>query len=176
MKRRRKMGSNQGEKRGIRAVVFLFLVIIISAVAGAFSSGDAMPGIAPHPGRELQPHPMPPTALWRNQKIIEALNITEEQISKLKEADFAFRERQLELIAPLEKLQLKMEKAFTAEPVDSSAVIGLAQKMADLQGKLFIQDTEFKLTFEGLLTTDQLKKLKSDFPPCLPMDAGIPPR
>jgi len=169
------MGSNHGEKRGLCAVLFLFLVIIIPAVAGAFSPGDGSPRMVPYSEKGLHPHPMPPPALWRNPEIIEALTITEEQISKLKEADFAFREKNLEFTAPLDKLHLQMEKAFSADPVDRSTVLGLAQKMADLQGKLFIQDTEFKLTLQGLLTTDQLKKLKSDFPPCLPMGARIPP-
>jgi hypothetical protein len=169
------MGSNHGEKRGIHAVVFLFLVIIIPAVAGAFSPGDGSPRMVPYFEKGVQPRPIPLPPIWRDQEIIEALKITDEQIIKLKEADFAFREKNLELNAPLDKLHLQMEKAFSAEPVDKSTVIGLAQKMVDLQGKRFIQDTEFRLTLEGLLTTEQLKKLKSDFPPCLPMDVGIPP-
>jgi hypothetical protein len=169
------MGLNHGKKRVVSTVVLLFLVIIIPAVAGAFSPGDGSPLMPPYPGRGMQPHPMQPPAFWRNPKVIEELKITEEQILKLKEADFAFREKKLELKAPLDNLHLQMEKAFSAEPVNKSIVIGLAQKMADLHGKLFIQDTEFKLTLEGLLTTDQLKKLKSDFPLCLPVDAGILP-
>jgi hypothetical protein len=169
------MGSNHHKKCAVCTVVFLFLVIMIPAVAGAFSPGDAPPWLAPYPGRGMQPHPMPPPAFWRNPKIIDELKISEEQISKLKEADFTFREKTLALKAQLDNLHLQMEKAFSAEPVNKSTVIGLAQKIADLRGKRFIQDTEFKLTIEGLLTTDQLKKLKFDFPPRLPMDVGILP-
>jgi Spy/CpxP family protein refolding chaperone len=169
------MGSKHGENRGICTVILLFMVIIIPAVAGAFSPEDGLSRMMPYSENGGQPHPMPPPPIWRNQKIIEALTLTQEQISTLKDADFAFREKSLELKAPLDKLHLQMEKAFSAEPVDKFAVIGLAQKMADLQGKRFIQDIEYKLTIEGVLTADQLKKLKTDFPPCRSMDVEISP-
>ncbi|MFH0729882.1 MAG: hypothetical protein V2B19_26515 [Pseudomonadota bacterium] len=123
----------------------------------------------------MQPHPIAPLAFWRNPKIIEDYKITDEQVSQFKAVDFTFREKNLELNAQLDSTRLQMEKAFSAEPVNKTTVIGLAQKMTDLHGRLFILDIEFKLTVEELLTVDQLKKLKSDLPPFPPKHAGSYP-
>jgi Spy/CpxP family protein refolding chaperone len=166
------MVSNFKRKHGGCVVMAWILVFIIPAFAGAFSPGDGPAWTAAFAGREMPPHRIGPLSFWRNPKIIEEYKITDEQVSQFKEIDFTFRERNLELTAQLDSTQLQMEKAFSAPPVNKAAVIGLAQKIADLQGRLFVQNTEFKLTVEELLTVDQLKKLKSELPPFPPMDAG----
>jgi Spy/CpxP family protein refolding chaperone len=151
------------------------LVFIIPAVAGAFMPGEGPALTVAFARRGMPPHRIAPLAFWRNPKIIEEYKITDEQVLQFKEVDFTFREKSLELKAQFDSVQLQMEKAFLTEPVNKATVIGLAQKMADLHGRLFIQDMEFKLTVEELLTGDQLKKLKSELPSSPSLDGGSLP-
>ncbi len=93
--------------------------------------------------------------------MVQELGLTDEQVKGLREADFAHREKRLQLKSQLDGLHLQMEKLFSADPVDELDVLKLAQKISDLKGKLFVRKIESRLAVGKLLTADQLKKLKS---------------
>jgi Spy/CpxP family protein refolding chaperone len=92
--------------------------------------------------------------------MVQKLGLTGEQVKGLREADFAHREKHLQLKSKLDGLHLEMEKLFSADPVDESDILQLAQKISDLKGKLFVRRIESRLAVGKLLTADQLKKLK----------------
>lgn len=99
--------------------------------------------------------------IWHNPQAVQNLGLSAEQVKKLKEAEFAAREKQLPLNAELDSLRLKMDQAFAAEPVDEKAVLELTEKISAVKGKMAVQRTEAKLTMSKILTPEQLDKMKT---------------
>lgn len=98
--------------------------------------------------------------MWRNPQLVQALELSENQIDQLRDADFATREKHLELKAQLDTFHLHMEKAFSDESVDENAVRQLAADIADMRGRLFVQNVESRLAAGKILSADQLGKLR----------------
>ena len=150
------MNSNLRQKFFTGAMVLLVTVFFIPAFAGAFTPGDCKPDKR----FGMKRHHMSPLGIWRNPKMVQELGLTDEQVKGLREADFAHREKRLQLKSKLDGLHLEMEKLFSADPVNEAKVLQLAQKISDLKGKLFVRKIESRLAVGKLLTADQLKKLK----------------
>lgn len=137
-------------------MVLLVTVFFIPAFAGAFTPGQCNP----EKGFGMKRHYVSPLGIWQNPKMVQELGLTDEQVKELREADFAHREKRLQLKSKLEGLQLEMEKLFSADSVDEAKVLQVAQKISDLKGNLFVRKIESRLAVGKLLTADQLKKLK----------------
>jgi Spy/CpxP family protein refolding chaperone len=99
--------------------------------------------------------------VWKNAQAVQDLGLSTEQVGKLKDADFAAREKQQALRAELGSLRLKMEHAFAADTVDEEAVRTLSKEMATVKGKMIEQRTETRLTLRSLLTPEQHDKLRT---------------
>ncbi len=102
-----------------------------------------------------------PFGIWQNSQAVKDLGLSADQVTKLKEADFASREKQLPIQAELETLRLKMDEAFAVEPVEEKAVLDLTEKIAAVKGKMAVQRTEDKLTMKKILTPEQVDKMMS---------------
>jgi len=150
------MNSNLRQKFFTGTMVLLVTVFFIPAFAGAFTPGQCKPD----KGFGMKRHHMSPLGIWQNPKMVQELGLTDEQVKELREADFAHREKRLQLKSKLDGLHLEMEKLFSADPVDESDILQLAQKISDLKGKLFVRRIESRLAVGKLLTADQLTKLK----------------
>jgi len=150
------MNSNLRQKFFTGAMVLLITVFFIPAFAGAFTPGDCKPDKR----FGMKRHHMSPLGIWRNPKMVQELGLTDEQVKGLREADFAHREKRLQLKSKLDGLHLEMEKLFSADPVNESEILQLAKKISDLKGKLFVRKIESRLAVGKLLTADQLKKLR----------------
>jgi len=99
--------------------------------------------------------------VWQNPQAVQDLGLSADQVKKLKEAEFASREKQLPLFNELDGLRLKMDQAFAAEPVDEKAVLELTEKISAVKGKLAVQRAEDKLALGKILTPEQMDKLKT---------------
>jgi len=99
--------------------------------------------------------------IWRNAQVVQDLGLNDEQVHRLKEADFAAREKQQALRAELDSLHLKMDQAFSADTVDEEAIRNLSKKIAATKGQMIEQRTENRLTLRNLLTPEQLDTLNS---------------
>jgi Spy/CpxP family protein refolding chaperone len=150
------MNSKLRKKIGTGVVVLLITVCFIPAMAGAFAAGDGKHG----KGFDRKGHHRPALGIWRDLLMVQKLELTTEQVKQVREADFTFREKHLALKAQLDSLRLQMEKAFTDDVVDDTAVLSLAEKISDVKGKMFIQKIEARLEVGKLLNADQIKKLK----------------
>ena len=53
-----------------------------------------------------------------------------------------------------------MDKAFTEEHVDKTAVLQAAEKIADVKGTMFVQRIGIRLDIQAILTADQIDVLK----------------
>ncbi len=99
--------------------------------------------------------------VWQNPQAVQDMGLSAEQVKKLKEVDFASREKQLPLMNELDGLRLKMDQAFAAEPVDEKAVLELTEKISAVKGKLAVQRAEDKLALGKILTPEQMDKMKT---------------
>jgi len=99
--------------------------------------------------------------IWQNSQAVQDLGLSADQVKKLKEAEFASREKQLPLMSELDSLRLKMDQSFAAEPVDEKAVLELTEKISAVKGKLSVQRAEDKLAMGKILTAEQMDKMKS---------------
>ena len=136
--------------------VLLITVCFIPAIAGAFASEDGKHD----KGFDRKDRHRPALGIWRDPQMVQKLELTAEQVKQLRDADFTFREKRLELKAQLDSLRLQMDKAFTEDVIDDTAVLSLAEKITDVKGKLFIRKIEARLAVRKLLNADQINKLK----------------
>ena len=102
----------------------------------------------------------PALGIWRDPQMVQKLELTAEQVKQVRNADFTFREKRLGLKAQLDSLQLQMDKAFTDDVIDDTAVLSLAEKISGVKRKLFIQKIEARLEVGKLLNADQINKLE----------------
>ena len=150
------MNSALSKKLGTGIIVLVITVCFIPAIAGAFAPGDGKhDGGLDRKGRHRNL-----LGIWRDPLMAQKLGLTAEQVKSLRDADFTFREKHLELKAQLDSLRLQMEKAFTENVVDDKTALSLADKISDVKGKLFIQKIEARLVGGKLLNADQIIKLK----------------
>ena len=136
--------------------VLLITVCFIPATAGAFASEDGKYD----KGFDRKDRHRPALGIWRDPQMVQKLELTAEQVKQVRNVDFTFREKRLELKAQLDSLRLQMDKAFTEDVIDDTAVLSLAEKITDVKGKLFIQKIEARLAVGKLLNVDQINKLK----------------
>jgi Spy/CpxP family protein refolding chaperone len=149
------MNSLQMKKVGTSIIVLLISICFIPALAGAFALEDGA-----QKGIHRKGHHRSPLGIWRNPQLVQGLSLTDDQVKQIKDADFSFLEKCLALKAQIDGFHLQMDKAFSDEKVDNTAVLSLAQKISDLKGKLFIQEIEARLTVGKILKKDQTEKLK----------------
>jgi len=150
------MNSKLSKKFGTGVMVLLITVCFTPAIAGAFLSGDGKH----EKGFDMKDRHRPALGIWRNPQMVQKLELSVEQVKQLRDADFTFREKMLELKAQLDSLRLQMDKAFSDDIVDNTAVLSLAEKIAGLKGKMFIQKIEVRLEVGRLLSADQINKLR----------------
>lgn len=145
-----------------RRIYLLGALVVGIAVFALFAYVEAFGQREGKPGREMEmKHPFPPPCRNRMPPAMaQDLGLTDEQIKSIRDADFTFKERHIELRAQLDQLHLQMEKAFSSDTVDEATVRDVAHRIADLQGKMFILDIDSRLAMERLLTSDQRKRLK----------------
>jgi len=106
-------------------------------------------------------HHMGYSRLWKDPDVVKEMGLSDEQVEKIKQADFSFREKHIKQKAELEQHRFELEKAFSNEPVEKAAVLKSAEKISDIRGKMFISKTEYRFDVKSLLTPDQNKKLNA---------------
>jgi Spy/CpxP family protein refolding chaperone len=99
--------------------------------------------------------------VWNNPEMIEKLNLTDEQLNHLKEADFALRKNFLEKRSQMNHFKLEMQRAFAQENINDSEILELGKKMAGIQSEMFMNRVESRLELKNILTDEQFKMLES---------------
>jgi Spy/CpxP family protein refolding chaperone len=150
------MNLTSGKKTGTAAIIILIAICFIPAVAAAMGPGKR--GAGQRSG--MAGHFQHGLGIWRNPQLVQALELSDEQVGQLKEADFDYREERMSLRAELDGLRLQMDKAFSGDTADDTQVRSLAEKISVVKGKLFVQKIEARLMIAKLLNADQISKLK----------------
>ena len=145
-------------KRGI-LIGCLILILVIAVALPVMARGPkAKRGIGPIGPKGFGHHHGP---FWRDAKMIEELQLNDDQVAALKETDYAFHERAIELRASVEKTELEMQRAMDAETINEGAVKKTAKKLADLQGQMLLLKVDHNLAVQKVLTDEQRKKMKT---------------
>jgi len=95
-----------------------------------------------------------------NSKLAEEIGLTTAQVSELKNAIFALRERQVELRARIEKAGLEQARLLTESTVDEDALMAAVEKAGAAgteQAKLRMRQL---LLVKKSLTSEQIEKAK----------------
>lgn len=150
------MRKGMKKKAGIGVLVLLITICFVPAMAGAFAQGNGERG----KGFDGRGQHRSPLGIWRNPQMVEKLQLTDQQIDQLRDLDFAHREKQQASKAELDSLRLQIDKAFTGDTVDKTAVRQTAQKIADVKGSMLVEKIDSRLALEEILTADQVDILK----------------
>ena len=121
-----------------------------------FGTGDGPGGRHGRHGRNFSI-----LGIWQNPEAVKDLGLTDAQVAKLKEADFAAREKVIELRSKMDGYDLQLDKEFSAATVNEANVRAVAKQMAEVRGEMFILRIEDRLTVKNILTAEQIEKLKS---------------
>jgi Spy/CpxP family protein refolding chaperone len=139
-------------KTGVAVILAIFMM---TTTALAFSPGGRKGQAF---GRSGGHHSV--LGIWQQSRAVKALGLTEDQVARLKEADFAAREKRIELSARMDRLRLELQRARATDPLDADAVRKAAKKVAAEMGAMFLHRTETYLTAADILTPEQLDKVK----------------
>jgi len=150
------MRKLMNRKAGMGIMVLLITICFVPAMAGAFAQGDGQRG----KGLNGKGHHRSPLGMWRSPQMVEKLALTDDQVDQLRDLEFSHREKQQASKAELDSLRLQMDKAFTEKSVDKVVVRQTAEKMADVESRMFVEKTEVRLALHDILTAEQLDKVK----------------
>ena len=156
MKRMMKKKAGKGIVVVLVAAVFLVVGTVSSAIgAPPWSHERDQRG-----GSHRQRHQRTILGIWKDQQVVEQLGFTQEQVQQLRDAYYTAREKRLKMKSQLDQLRLEMDKALSSEVSDAKSVRQLAQKAADVEGKLYVQKIEERMEIKTILTAEQIQKLK----------------
>ena len=111
------------KRNGTRLAIVLLIGIFLApalASAGHGRHGKGGEGYGMGMGRGGGPWSV--LSIWQKPDAVEELGLTGEQVARLKEADFASRERALDIRSRMEILELEMEKALSADVLNETQV------------------------------------------------------
>jgi Spy/CpxP family protein refolding chaperone len=88
----------------------------------------------------------------------KALELTDDQIAKIKDLNFAHRNRMIDLQAALEKAQLKMRNEWSADTPNKTTILAAVKEVNAARGQIAEERVNHQFALRGVLTADQLKK------------------
>jgi len=150
------MRKRMNRKVGIGVLILLITVCFVPAMAGAFAPGGGERGKR----FEGKGHHRSHLGIWRDSQIVANLGLTDEQVDQLRDLDFKHREKRQSLKAQIDSLRLQMDKAFTDNNIDKTAVRQIAEKLANAKGNMYLERTEKRLALQEILTAEQMDKLE----------------
>lgn len=139
-------------------------VTFAAAVAGAQATTPA-PGGPGGPGFDHRP-PMERAMRgehgrwWNNPKIIEKLNLTDDQRKAMDDIYQQHREQLIDLRAAVEKAEVAMEPLVRADQPNESAVLAQIDKVAQARAELEKANARFLFELRAKLTPDQWKQVQ----------------
>lgn len=160
-------------KRTLFILALMFLIAIPVAMAQTDDPKTATPpnqagaGLAPQgPGCQGKGMGMgmcsgkQPMGGQGLMECMKDLNLTDDQKAKMEEINFTNRNAMIDLRAGMEKARLKMHHEMMADTPDKAKILAASKEINTIQGQ--IEDAQINHFFavRGILTADQLKKMK----------------
>ena len=90
----------------------------------------------------------------------EVLKLTDDQIAKIKDLNFAHKNQMIDFDAALEKAQLAMRHGMQADSPDKAKVLAAAKEVNAIKGQIAEAKINHQFALTGVLNAEQLKKWK----------------
>jgi len=143
------------------------------SIAGLLSAGSALaqgPGDGARPGFGAHPPPFE-RALggqgdhgrwWNNPKMVEKLNLTDDQRKSMDSTFLAHRETLIDQRGSLEKAELELEPLMSQDTPNEAQILAQIDKVAQARAELEKANARFLLEIRGKLSPDQWKQLQAE--------------
>ncbi|MFH1700961.1 MAG: hypothetical protein ABIE07_10270 [Candidatus Zixiibacteriota bacterium] len=98
----------------------------------------------------------------------EALELTDQQIDKIKSMQLSNQEAMIDLRADLKKLELRLRSEMHSDSPDKNSMLSLNSEITKLKGQISEMRLRHRFELHDILTEDQIKKLdelKLEHPP-----------
>ncbi|HUB51598.1 MAG TPA: Spy/CpxP family protein refolding chaperone [Terracidiphilus sp.] len=97
---------------------------------------------------------------WNNPKIVEKLQLTDQQRKEMDQAWQEHRENLIDLQATEEKAEVEMEPLMKADQPNETAILAQIDKIAAARAELEKANARFLLAIRAKLTPDQWKQVQ----------------
>ena len=118
------------------------------------------------PGGPFPMHGPGPHKWWKDSETVKQLQLTDSQASQIEQAFTDSKMRLIDMVATLQKEELKLETLINADQPNENAVSNQVDQVVQARGKLEKEHAMMMLSIRRLLSLDQWKKLQS-------MDGGM---
>jgi periplasmic protein CpxP/Spy len=124
------------------------------------------PGGPGGPGDHFEMRAPGPHKWWKDSETVKQVGLSEGQATQIEQAWTDSKMRFIDLVAAVQKEELKLETLLNADQPNENAVTNQVDQVVQARGKLEKEHAMMMLNIRRLLTTDQWKKLQS-------MDGGM---
>jgi Spy/CpxP family protein refolding chaperone len=97
---------------------------------------------------------------WNDSKVVEKLNLTEDQRKAMDGIYQQHREQLIDLRAAVEKAEVAMEPMVSADQPNESAILAQIDKVAQARAELEKANARFLFELRSKLTPDQWKQVQ----------------
>ena len=155
--------------KGTLAIRLLLAIAVIPFTVGfAFAQGpDGGPGIGPGFGEHRPPMERAfrfegsHGQFWNNPKLVEQLQLTEEQRKDMDAILLSHRSQLIDLHAAEQKAELEMQPLMGADQPNETAILAQIDKIAATRAELEKANARFLLAIRAKLTPDQWKQVQA---------------
>jgi Spy/CpxP family protein refolding chaperone len=119
------------------------------------------PGGPGGPGAGFPMHGPGPHKWWKDSETVKQLQLSDTQASQIEQAFTDSRMRFIDMVATLQKEELKLETLINADQPNENAVSNQVDQVVQARGKLEKEHAMMMLNIRRLLSLDQWKKLQS---------------
>jgi len=141
----------------IQALLFAVIIIFLGA---AFAHAQTPQQRAPR-AKWTKHWKSPVRAYLILKRYKDNLQLTDDQLARLKEISFSLEEKILALRQQNEKLFLEMKKLIDSETPDYTAIEENVKKRAANRAVIIVESLKAREEVNAVLTEDQLKKIKA---------------
>jgi protein CpxP len=119
------------------------------------------PGGPGGPGDHFEMRAPGPHKWWKDSDTVKQIGLSDNQAQQIEQAFTDSKMRLIDMVASLQKEELKLETLINADQPNENAVSNQVDQVVQARGKLEKEHAMMMLSIRRLLTTDQWKKLQS---------------
>ncbi len=145
-------------KKRILSVFVLLIFLSVGVLAQGFHRGNQNGSKMMERGRH---HFMSPLRMYKMLKMHrDKLNITDDQLNKIKSLSFYLEEKKTKLKNENRLLKVKLQEELDNTNINYNNVRSILDKMSQNRTALFIEGLKVKKEIEKILTPEQLSKIR----------------
>lgn len=150
-------------KLALRLLAALVIIPLGGRFAFAQAPGSGAPGFGEHRPPMERAFRFEGThgQFWNNPKIVEKLQLSEEQRKEMDAILLEHRENLVDMRGAVEKAELEMQPLMGADQPNESAVLAQIDKIAAARAELEKANARFLLAIRAKLTPDQWKQVQA---------------